>query len=204
MIDIHTAATGNGRRPVIMLEECGLPYTLHRLDLAKGEHKKPAYLALNPLGAIPTMIDNEGPGGRKLVLTQSAAILLYLAEKAGKFLPRDGARRALAYQWLLHIMSDAQAFSGVHFVLGMMPEKPEPAMALLLKRLSEYFEFADRRLGEAEYLADELSIADLALYPLADRRRDLIESAGGLDNLKRWMTTMAARPAIARAMAALS
>ncbi len=204
MIELHTAATGNGRRPVLMLEECGVPYILHRVDLTTGEHKKPAYLALNPLGAIPTMIDKDGTGGAKLVLTQSAAILLYLAEKTGRFLPRDGMKRALAYQWLMHIMSDSQAFSGIHFVLGAMPEKPEAAMAHLLKRMNEYFSFADRRLGEAEYLAGELSLADLALYPLADRRRDLIEKAGGLPHLKRWMKTMAARPGVGRAMQVLS
>jgi GSH-dependent disulfide-bond oxidoreductase len=204
MIELHTAATGNGRRPVIMLEECGVPYILHRLDLAKGEQKKPAYLALNPLGAIPTLIDKDGPGGQKLVLTQSAAILLYLAEKTGQFLPRDGMKRALAYQWLMHIMSDSQAFSGVHFVLGMLPEKPESAMAHLLKRMHEYFSFADKRLGEAEYLAGELSLADIALYPLAHRRADLIEQTKGLDNLKRWMKTMAARPGVDRAMKVLA
>lgn len=204
MIELYTATTGNGRRPAIMLEECGLPYTLHRLDLAKGEQKQPAYLELNPLGVIPTLIDDDGPGGRKLVLTQSAAMLLYLAEKADKFLPRDGAMRALSYQWLLHVMSDQQAISGVHFYLNLMPEKPALAVSSLEKRMLDYFRLTDRRLGEVEYLVGEISLADFALYPLADRRRDLIEKSGGLDNLRRWMTTLAARPGVSRAMKALS
>lgn len=200
MIDLYTAGTGNGRRPALMLEECGLAYNVHKIDLAAGEQKQPAFLALNPVGAIPVIVDHDGPGGQKLVLAQSAAILLYLAEKTGKFLPRDAGKRALAYQWLLHAMSDQQATSGILFPIEMLPDKPASAIALLEKRLIDYFRLTDRRLGEAEYLAGELTIADLALYPLVDRRRPLIDKAGGLDNLSRWAAAMAARPAVQRAM----
>src|SRR5258706_8478659 len=94
MIELYTFATPNGQRAAIMLEELGLPYQARKVDLAKGEHKVADYLALNPLGVIPTLVDPAGPGGRRLVLTQSLAILIYLAEKTGRLLPRDAPARA--------------------------------------------------------------------------------------------------------------
>lgn len=200
MIDLYTTATGNGRRPALMLEECGLPYTVHKIDLAKGEQRQPSFLALNPVGSIPVIVDREGPGGEKLVLAQSAAILLYLAEKTGRFMPKDPGRRALVYQWLMHIMSDQQSTSATLFQVASLPDKPTSAIASFEKRLSDYFRLVDTRLAEAEYLAGELSIADFALYPLIDRRREIVEKAGSLPHLRRWMAALAARPAIARAM----
>lgn len=200
MIDLYTAGTGNGRRPALMLEECGLPYKAHKIDLAKGEQRQPSFLALNPAGSIPVIVDHEGPGGQKLVLAQSAAILLYLAEKTGRFMPKDASQRALVYQWLLHILSDQQATSAVLFQVASLPDKLASATTYFENRLIDYFRLVDRQLGEVEYLAGELSIADFALYPLVDRRREIVEKAGTLENLKRWTAMLAARPAIARAM----
>jgi GST-like protein len=202
MIELHTAATGNGRRPAVMLEECGLPYKLHKIDLAKGEQKQPAFLALNPLGAIPVMVDTDGPGGQRIALSQSAAMLLYLADKTGKFLPKDPVRRAVAQQWLLHVMSDQQPTSTALFIVASLPDKPASAVAKFEGRLLDFFRFADRRLGEAQYLADELSIADFALYPIAMARREMIDKASGMDNLRRWMAALGARPAVTRGMQA--
>lgn len=202
MIDLYTAATGNGRRPAVMLEECGLPYKLHKIDLAKGEQKKPDFLTLNPAGAIPVIVDRDGPGGQKLVISQSAAILLYLAEKTGKFLPRDAAKRALTYQWLMHVMADQPATSATLFPIANLPDKPASAIALLEDKLVAYFRLADRRLGEAEYLAGELTIADLALYPLVDRRREIIAKASRLTHLERWMAALAARSGVSHGMKA--
>lgn len=200
MIDLYTAATGNGRRPALMLEECGLPYTVHKIDLAKGEQRQPSFLALNPVGSIPVIVDRESPGGQTLVLAQSAAILLYLAEKTGRFLPKESGRRALVYQWLMHIMADQQSTSATLFQVASLPDKPTSAITYFENRLSDYFRLVDRQLAGAEYLAGELSIADFALYPLIDRRREIVEKAGDLAHLRRWMAALAARPAIARAM----
>src|SRR6187455_1063486 len=101
MIDFYTAQTSNGQRAAIMLEECGLAYKLHKVDLQGGEQRKPEFLAVNPDGAIPAIVDHDGPGGKRLALAQSAAIVLYLAEKTGRFLPGDAGRRAQALQWLM-------------------------------------------------------------------------------------------------------
>lgn len=127
-----------------------------------------------------------------------------MAEKAGKFLPRDAAKRALTYQWLMHVMADQQATSAALFPIANLPDKPRSAIAYLENRLAEYFRVVDRRLGEAEYLAGDLTIADLALYPLVDRRREIIAKAGGLAHLERWMGALAARPGVSRAMKVLS
>ncbi|MBI3709013.1 MAG: glutathione S-transferase N-terminal domain-containing protein, partial [Proteobacteria bacterium] len=135
MIDLYTAATGNGRRAAVMLEECGLPYRAHAVDLAKGGGKTPDFLKLNPMGAIPVIVDKDGPGGRALTLSQSGAILIYLAEKSGKFLPKDAAKRADALQWLMHVMSDQQPTSSAMFYVSQLPDKPVSAAGLFEGRL---------------------------------------------------------------------
>ncbi|MBI3452807.1 MAG: glutathione S-transferase N-terminal domain-containing protein [Rhodospirillales bacterium] len=202
MIDLYTAGTGNGRRASVMLEECGLPYVVHRVDLVSGESKTPAFLTLNPMGVIPVIVDKDGPGGKPLTLAQSGAIALYLAEKTGKFLPADLARRAPVLQWFMHVMSDQQPTSSAIFYTSSLPDKPASAIAKFETRLTDFLRFVDKRLGEVEYLAGELSVADFALYPLAAGRQALIDKVGGLDNLKRWTKALAARPGVARGMQA--
>jgi GSH-dependent disulfide-bond oxidoreductase len=199
MIDLYTAATGNGRRASVMLEECGLPYTVYKLDLTKGEQKTPEYLKINPAGAIPAIVDKNGAGG-PITLAQSGAIALYVCEKSGKFLPTSPAKRAAALQWFLHAMSDQAPSSGAIFRLGSMPEKPAGAIATFEDRLADMFRYVNTRLGQAEYLADELSVADFALYPVVASRAALVEKTGGLDNLKRWTAALAARPGVAKGM----
>jgi len=199
MIDLYTAATGNGRRASVILEECGLPYTVHKLDLTKGEQKTPEYLKINPAGAIPAIVDRGAAGG-PITLAQSGAIALYACEKSGKFLPTDPAKRAVVLQWFLHAMSDQAPSSGVLFRLGSMPEKPAAVLSAFETRLADMFRFVDARLGQAEYLAGELSVADFALYPVVASRTKLVESTGGLDNLARWSAALAARPGVAKGM----
>ena len=201
MIELYTYGTGNGRRASVMLEECGLPYNVHKVDLAKGEQKAPWYLKLNPAGAIPVIVDPEGPGGKPITLAQSGAICLYLAEKTGKFLPKDPARRALAYQWLMHTMSDEAPTSGaINQLTSFVPDKSSSTMAYFENRLVNFFRYANSRLGEAEYLAGELSVADFALYTVVAGRKEMIEKLTGLDNLKRWTATMGARAGVAKGM----
>jgi GST-like protein len=203
MIDLYTAQSSNGQRVAIMLEECGLPYTLHKLDLAAGDQRKPGFVAINPAGAIPAMVDGDGPGGEPFTIAQSGAILVYLAEKTGRFLPRDARRRAEAMQWLFQATTDTAASSMMIFVLSnLAPQKSDANLAFCEERVLRHFRVADARLAGREYLADELSIADFALYPLTAVRRPLIDRAGDLPHLVRWADAIGARPGVARAMAA--
>ncbi|MSO92499.1 MAG: glutathione S-transferase family protein [Rhodospirillales bacterium] len=205
MIDLHTGNTGNGQRAAIMIEECGLPYKLTKYNLQKGEHKSPEFLKLNPLGAIPAIVDRDAPGGKPVVLTQSGAIVLYCAEKSGKFMPKDPAKRADAYRWFMHATTDVQpASSAIFFVGNVLPDKPQSAVEGFEKRLLGHLKECDRRLGEAEYLAGELSIADIALYPVIVGRKALIDKTGGMPNLMKWFERMSARPAVQKAMKALA
>ena len=201
MIDFYTAGTANGHRAAIALEESGLAYRAHKLNLQAGDQRKPEYLKINPAGEIPAIVDDEGPGGKPLALAQSGAIVLYVAEKSGKFLPKDPARRAAALQWLLYACSDVAGGSGTLFQLSMVaPEKSAPNVEFFEKRLVNALRAADARLADREYLADEISVADLALYPVVATRKPVIEKHGGLPNLAKWAERMAARPGVAKGM----
>jgi len=204
MIDLYMAGTSNGFRAAVALEECGLPYRLTKLDLMKGEHRKPQYLALNPAGLIPAIVDPDGPGGKPIVLSQSGAILLYCAGKAGRFIPVDPARRAAAMQWFMQAASDVAGAGTMIFWYGMAAPDKTPANAQWLEqRFVNTFKVVDHHLAERDYLADEISVADLLLYPNFATRKALLEKAGGLDHLYRWGAMMAARPGIDRAMRVL-
>ncbi len=203
MIEFYTWQTSNGQRVAILLEECGFPYRVHKIDLFKGEQRNPDYLKINPAGAIPTIVDSDGPGGQPLTLTQSGAIELYLAGKAGKFIPSDPVRRILAHQWLLFALSDcASASTGIFFQSVLLPDKSPANLQWHEERLLRYLRVADGRLAGREYLLDELSIADFALYPIFAARKAIVDAAGDLDHLARWGAALAGRPAIARAMQA--
>ncbi len=203
MIELYTAQSSNGQRAAITLEECGLPYRVHKLELMKGEQRTPEFLALNPSGAIPVIVDPDGPGGVSITLSQSGAIALYAAEKTGKFLPRDPARRALALQWLMYAVTDcASASMMVFFESVLLPERLPANLAFCEERMLRFFRVADARLAGREHLADELSLADFALYPIAAVRKPAIDAAGDLGNLTRWMETIGRRPAVAKAMRA--
>lgn len=201
MIDLYVAGTANGLRASVALEEAGLPYRAHKVDLAKGEQRSPEFVKLNPAGLIPVIVDDDGPGGKPLTLSQSGAILLYAAEKSGKLLPKDASRRAVALQWLLQAASDISGASNAVFhVDTKVPDKSAANLDYFKKRLVDFFAVCDRRLAGREFLADELSVADLMLYPNFALRKPLLDEAGGLANLQRWGATMAAREAVARGM----
>lgn len=205
MIDLYLAGTANGLRASVALEEAGLPYRAQKVDLAKGEQRSPEFLKLNPAGLIPVIVDHEGPGGKALTLSQSGAILLYAAEKSGRLLPKEAARRAIALQWLLQAASDiAGASNAVFHIDTRAPEKSAANVDYFKRRLVDFFTVCDRRLADREFLADDLSVADLMLYPNFALRKTLLDEAGGLTNLQRWGAAMAARPAVARGMKVLS
>lgn len=201
MIDVYLAPTANGLRASVVLEECGLAYKTHKIDLAKGEQRTPEFLKLNPAAQIPVIVDPEGPGGKPLTLVQSGAIMLYCAEKSGRYLPTDPAKRALVLQWFMQAATDVAPTSGAIFQLEVAaPEKNEAITNHFRKRLLNFFTLCDKRLSEHEFLAGELSLADLHLYPNYAARKALIDSAGGFANLHRWGAALAARPAVAKGM----
>jgi GST-like protein len=201
MIDLYMWGTANGLRAAVALAETGLEHRVHKVDLAKGEQKRPEFLKLNPLGAIPVMVDSQGPGGKPLTLAQSGAILIYACEKAAKFIPTDGVRRAMASQWFLAAASDIAGTSGTVFLSeAAAPEKVPANIEFFKNRLVNYFRNVDRHLAGRQYLADEISFADLMLYPNYALRKPLLEQAGGMDNLKRWGETMSGRPGVQKGM----
>ena len=204
MIDLYAANSSNSQRVAIMLEECALPYNVHRVDLGKGEQRSDAFLAMNPAGAVPVIVDSDAPGGA-MTITQSGAILLYLAMKTGRYFPQDPARRVRAFEWFMFAASDFSSFSTMLFLSNaILPDKSQANLAFFEDRLSRYLGVANARLASREFLADELSIADFALYPVVRVRYALVEKAGTLTHLARWADALAARSTVARAMAAVA
>ena len=201
MIDLYTAATQNGHRAAIALEESGLPYRAHKLNLQAGDQKKPEYLAINPAGVIPTIVDQDGPGGKPLTLAQSGAIVMYLAEKSGQLVPKDPARKAAALQWLMHACTDCAVTGGALFQLANhAPEKSQANVEFFEKRLLNFLSVCERRLAAHDYFADEFSVADLALYPIVNQRQAVLEQTGKFPNLLAWWARVGARPAVAKGM----
>ena len=201
MIDLYLAPTANGQRAAVALAECGLQFKPHRIDLAKGEQRTPEFLRLNPAGQIPVLVDQDGPGGKPLTLAQSGAIILYAAEKGGRFMPKDAAQRALVLQWFMQGATDVAPTSGAIFQLEMVaPEKNEAITSHFKKRLVNFFTLVNGQLAGRDYLAGELSIADFMLYPNYFARKALLDAAGGLENLHAWGQRMGARAGVAKGM----
>jgi GST-like protein len=205
MIDVYTYGTGNGLRACVAMAECELEHTVHKVDLSKGENTTPDFLMMNPLGSIPVIVDHDGPGGKPLTVSQSASIVLYAAEKSGKYLPSSGEARVLALQWLMFDASDIAGTNNAIFMTTMRaPEKVPAVIEFFEERLYGLFGDADERLDEVEYLAGDISVADLALYPFVALRKPLLEGREPLTNLTRWADAMAARPGVAKGMTAFS
>jgi GST-like protein len=203
MIDLYAAGTSNGMRARIALEECGLKYNWHAIDLAKGGNRTPEFLALNPMGQIPVLVDNEGPGGKKITMAQSSAIMMYCAEKAGKFIPKDGAKRAAMLEAYMSASTDVTPmFGSVNACVRAKDPAPYVAAADMFKdRLRGYFKVWNDTLAKRKYAGgDELTIADLSLYAGYWRTKGAFpELLQGFSNLERWGGEMAARPAIQKA-----
>jgi GST-like protein len=201
MIDLYTSGTGNGFRAAIVLAESGLPHRVHKIDLTKGEQKTAEFLKRNPAGAIPVMVDGDGPDGKDVTVSQSGAIALYLAEKSGKFLPKDAARRARVWQWFMQATTDVAPSSGLVSMGGRaLPDKSPANTAFFENRLLGFLRLCDGQLAGQDFLAGEISVADFALYPVVATRLALVENSGEMPNLTRWAATMAARPGVQRGM----
>jgi GST-like protein len=202
MIDLYAAGTSNGMRARIAIEECGLAYTLHPVNLQKGEQKSAAFLAMNPHGQIPVIVDRDGPGGKPLTLSQSSAILFYCAEKSGKFLPRGPAARAAVLQATMSASTDVTPIFGALFAVMQSKEPHAPTVEMFKGRMRAFFKVWDDQLDKRKYCAgDEVTIADFSLYAgYARVKGALPELVEGLPNLGRWGDEMGARPAIQRAL----
>ena len=203
MIDLYTWSTPNGRKVSIMLEECGLPYKVHPINIGKGEQFAPEFLAINPNNRIPAIVDSDGPGGKPLPLFESGAILIYLAEKMDRFLPHDARMRIITLQWLMFQMGGVGPMFGQahHFIRNQKEQVPYG-----IKRYSEetrrLYGVMNKRLGEVPYLAgDEYTIADIATYPWVARFEWHKVDLNDFPEVKRWFDTIGQRPAVAKGMA---
>jgi GST-like protein len=202
MIDLYTWSTPNGRKASIMLEEVGLPYRVHAIDISKGDQFKPEFVAINPNSKIPAIVDQEGPGGQPLAVFESGAILIYLAEKTGKLLSADPRRRIEAIEWLMFQMGGVgPMFGQTHHFRRFAPEPVPYAIERYTKETQRLYGVLDKRLGEAEYLAGEYSIADIATYPWTARHEWQGVSLDDYPNVKRWFAAIGERPAVQRGMA---
>lgn len=202
MIELYSWATPNGHKIHIMLEETGLKYNTHGVDIGRGEQFEPAFLKISPNNRIPAIVDTEGPDGKPLSLFESGAILLYLAEKTGRFIPKDKRGHYEVLQWLMWQMGNVGPMLGqVHHFRGYAPEKIEYAINRYTNEANRLYGVLDRRLGEVEYLAGEYSIADIATYPWVARHDFHKTDLSGFPAVKRWFDAISARPAVKRGMA---
>jgi GST-like protein len=202
MIELYTWGTPNGRKVSIMLEECALPYNVHRIDIGKGDQHAPEFLAISPNGKIPAIVDTEGPDGEPMPLFESGAILIYLAGKAGKFLPASLRGKYEALEWLMFQMGGVgPMFGQVHHFVRQAKEEVPYAIERYSREKDRLYGVLDKRLGEAEYLAGEYSIADIATYPWVARHEWHRTNLEDFPNVKRWFDALSARPGVQRGMA---
>jgi glutathione S-transferase len=199
VIELFTSETPNGWKISIALEEMGLPYEYRHIRLSQREQKQDWYVKLNPNGRIPTIIDHDNDD---FVVFESGAILVYLAEKTGLFLPRDVKGRSLVMQWLMFQMSGVGPMMGqANVFYRYAPEKIPYAIDRYQREVRRLLEILDRRLAAHEYLAGDYSIADIATWPWARGYEWSGVSIDGLDHLRRWLDTVGARPAVQRGKA---
>ena len=202
MIDLYTWATPNGHKASIMLEELALDYRVHPIDIGNDEQFAPDYVAINPNAKIPTIVDQEGPGGGAFAVFESGAILIYLADKAGRLLSPEPRRRSQAIQWLMFQVGGVGPMLGQAQHFRRFAPHPVPyAIERYSTEAARLYGVLDRRLGEAEFLADDgYSIADVATYPWVVRHEWQGISLADLPNVRRWFETVGQRPAVQRGM----
>jgi len=199
MIDLYTAATPNGHKISIALEELALPYTVHTLDLAQREQKQPWFLAINPNGRIPAIVDRAAAD---FAVFESGAILIYLAEMTGRLLPRDARGRSCVLQWLMFQMGGIGPMMGqANVFYRYLPEKIQPAIDRYQGECVRLFQVLDGRLRDNEFLADDYSIADIANWAWVRTHRWSGIEIDDLPHLQRWLKQIRARPAVQQGIA---
>ncbi len=193
MIDFYTFGTFHGKRISIMLEETGLRYQVHKVDLATGEHKKADFLGINPSGRIPTIVDNDESNG--LIVTQSAAILIYLAEKSGLFLPTERVAKTKVIEWLFFHATDISPSMFDSFFLKKRCEPAQPdAAGFLDQRIFELYQHFDNQLANNEFIGgNSYSIADIAIFPTITENETFFDA---YPNIKRWYKQVGERDAV--------
>lgn len=202
-IELWTWNTPNGRKISVALEEMGLPYTVHPVNISKGEQFNPDFLAFSPNNRIPAIKDPNGPDGAPIGVFESGAILIYLARKTGMFLPADLRSETVVMEWLMWQMGGFGPMPGqVHHFLQVEAEADRRyGLERYSKETSRLYGVADRRLAEVEFFAGALSIADFAILGWAWRHERHQVDLAEFPNVKRWYETMMARPAVARGFA---
>jgi len=211
MIDLYSAATPNGQKIHIMLEETGLDYQVLWIDIDKGEQFDPAFLEISPNNKIPAIVDQDGPDGEPISLFESGAILLYLADKTGRFLPEDPRKRWETLQWLMWQMGGFGPLLGqAHHFNAYAPMRPGNPVVLpyaqerYTNEAGRLYGVLDRRLATRDYVAaDAYTIADMAIFPWCRLHRRQRQDLNDYPNVKRWFARIAARPAVAKDMARL-
>lgn len=204
MIDLYSVPTANGQRVHIMLEETGLAYTPHLVDLMGGGHLKDDFLAKNPFGRAPALVDNDGPGGTQVTMYEGHGILFYLAEKSGQFYSDDPVVRAEIHMWISAISANVSpAFAAQFYFTTLAPERSEIAIDRAISEAHRGLKALDAHLAERDYIAgDAYTIADIHTYPVAATSAARLD--GGMEpygNIKRWSDALAQRPAVKKGMA---
>ena len=199
MIDVYNWSTGNARKVYIMLEECGLDYRLHPININKGDQHKPEFLAISPNNKIPAIIDRDGPGGGDFALCESGAILMYLADKTGKFLSTDPRQRSITIQWSMFQMGGMGPMFGQagHFRF-YAPEQIAYARERYDNEMHRLYGVLDRRLDGRDYIAGDYSIADMACWPWVITYKSQEVDLDAYPNVKRWYKSLQQRPALRR------
>lgn len=206
MIDVYSWATPNGHKVHIMLEETGLEYRVHAIDIGAGDQFKPEFLAISPNNKIPAIVDSEGPGGHPLSLFESGAILIYLAEKTGQFLPTEPAARYATLQWLMFQMGGLGPMLGqTHHFRIYAPQQIEYAVNRYTNETKRLYGVMDKQLGKSAYLAgNDYTIADIAAFPWTRSWQNQGVELADYPNVKRWHEAIAARPAVQRGVEVLA
>ena len=205
MIEVYSWPTPNGHKVHIMLEECGLPYAVHAVDIGGGDQFKPDFLAISPNNRIPAIVDPDGPDGSPLSLFESGAILLYLAGKTGRFLPAGTADKYRVMQWLMWQMGGFGPMLGqTHHFRIYAPEKVEYAIRRYSNEAARLYGVLDRQLTDNEYVAGaEYSIADMAIFPWTRSHKNQGIELSEFPAVARWIDLMKARPAVRRGLEVL-
>jgi len=205
MIELYTWPTPNGHKVHIMLEECGLEYNVHPINILEGDQFDAEFLKISPNNKMPAIVDTEGPEGKPYSLFESGAILMYLAEKTGKFMPQDMTGRYLVIQWLMFQMGGIGPMCGqAHHFRQYAPENIQYAIDRYTNEVGRLYNVLDRRLGDAEYVAGDYSIADMALWPWIRPYERQGQDLADFPNLERWFKDIEKRPAVQRGVEVLA
>ncbi len=201
MIDLYTWSTPNGRKVSIMLEETGLPYSVFPIDISKGDQFTPDFVRINPNSKIPAIVDREGPGGKPFTVFESGAILIYLADKTGRFLPKEPEVYYETLQWLMFQMGGVgPMFGQAHHFRRFAPEKIPYAIERYTKEARRLYGVMDARLKDREFLAGPYTIADIATFPWTARHEWQGVDLADFPNVRRWYNAINGRAAVKKGM----